>query len=290
MMRRRSIFISLSLLMILPAMSQAQTEVSLFFKKGNQEQLEFVESSSGNLYSKLGHHGPAIENPWYGLRLYFNKKTAIDVYSKAQQRLELKEKQWYPSKKEQGEGWGADYYKVGKTVGLGGVKLWDKGQIINLHPVTNRTARVRHYGDSASMTLVSEGIPYRGDHVNISVQVTVYTNHRMAKVQASCLNGEAVQFVTGINYSDELEVVKTEQYIATWGIHPEDVAAEKVEVGAAIFVPSEFQFEIQKLENQYILISDIKQSISFQITSANKREAEINSMEDFIELLEDLIK
>jgi len=289
-MRRKLVIASLSVLLILPAMSQAQTDVSLYFKKGDKKQLEFVESESGNLFSKLGHHGPAIENPWYGLRMYFDKKTAIDVYSKAQQRLELKEKQWYPSKKEQGEGWGADYYKVGKTVGLGGVKLWDKGQIINLHPVTNRTARVRHYGDSAIMTLVSEGISYRGNKVDISVQVTVYANHRMAKVQASCLSGEAVQFVTGINFFDKLQVVKTEQYIATWGIHPEDVAAEKVEVGAAIYIPSGYRFETQKLENQYILISDIKQSISFQITSANKREAEINSMEDFVELLEDLIK
>jgi len=289
-MRSKYIFISLLVLLIIPAVSQAQTDVSLFFKKGDQEQLEFVESSSGNLFSKLGHHGPAIENSWYGLRMYFDKKTAIDVYSKALERLELKEKQWYPSKKEQGEGWGADYYKVGKTVGLGGVKLWDKGQIIDLHPVTNRTARVRHYGDSASMAMVSEGISYRGNSVDISVQVTVYADHRMAKVQASCISGETVQFATGINYFDKLEVVKTEQYIATWGIHPEDVAAEKIEVGAATFIPSGYRFETQKLENQYILISDIKQSISFQITSANKREVEINSMGDFVDLLEDLIK
>jgi len=287
-MRSKYIFISLLVLLIIPAVSQAQTDVSLFFKKGDQEQLEFVESSSGNLFSKLGHHGPAIENSWYGLRMYFDKKTAIDVYSKALERLELKEKQWYPSKKEQGEGWGADYYKVGKTVGLGGVKLWDKGQIIDLHPVSKRTARVMHYGDSASMEMVSEGISYRGNYVDISVQVTVYADHRMAKVQASCISGETVQFATGINYFDKLEVVKTEQYIATWGIHPEDVAAEKIEVGAAIFIPTGYSGRIQKLENQFILISDQRQTINFQITSANKREAEFNSMADFIDLLEGL--
>ena len=100
--------LKLSLFLFLPALCQAQTDVSLFFKKGDQKQLLSVESKSGNLFSKLGHHGPAIENPWYGLRLYFDKKTAIDVYSKAEKRLELKEKQWYPSKKEQQEGWGAD--------------------------------------------------------------------------------------------------------------------------------------------------------------------------------------
>jgi hypothetical protein len=273
------------LLLILPALTHAQTDVSLFFKKGNQEQLTFVESESGNLYSKLGHHGPAIENPWYGLRLYFSKKTAIDVYSKAQNRIELREKQWYPSKKEQLEGWGADYYKVGKSVGLGGIKLWDEGQVIDLHPVSRRSASVKQYGDSASMRMISEGIPYKGQKVDIGVQVTVYADRRIAEVEASCISGEDVQFVTGINFFDHLEIKKTEQYIATWGIHPEDVAAEKVEVGAAIFIPPGINFDIRKLEDQYILISDLRQNLKFQISSANKREAGINAMEDFIELL-----
>ena len=279
------IYGKLYLLLLLPAVAQAQTDVSLFFKKGDQKQIESVESESGNLYSKLGHHGPAIENPWYGLRLYFSKKTAIDVYSKAQLRMELREKQWYPSKKEQLEGWGADYYKVGKSVGLGGVKLWDDGQIIDLHPVSRRVASVKHYGDSASMKMISEGVPYKGRKVDISVMVTVYAKQREAIVEAICISGEDVQFVTGINFFDNLEIKKTEQYIATWGIHPEDVAAEKVEVGAAIFIPQGIDLEAQKLENQYILISDLRQSLQFQISSANKRETGINDMDDFIDLL-----
>lgn len=282
----KSIFICLSMFFIFPAVSQAQTDVSLFFKKGDQKQLEYVESESGSLYGKLGHHGPAIENPWYGLRLYFSKKTAIDVYSKAQRRMELKEKQWYPAKNEQREGWGADYYKVGNTVGLGGIKLWEKGKIVDLHPVSNRSAGVKHYGDSASMEMISYGIPYSGKEVDISVRVTVYADRRQSKVEAKCLSGDKVHFVTGINFFDRLEVIKTDDYIATWGIHPEDVAAEKVEVGAAIFIPPGNIFEIQKLEKQYILVSDQRQGIAFEITSANRREAGINSMKDFLDLFE----
>ena len=40
-----------------------------------------------------------------------------------------------------------------------------------------------------------------------------------------------------------------------------------------------------QLENQYILISDLRQSLQFQISSANKRETGINDMDDFIDLL-----
>lgn len=282
----RSVIIGLVLFIILPGLSLAQTDVSLYLKKGSSEQLEYVESKKGNLFKKLGHHGPAIENPWYGLRLYFDKKAAIDVYSKAQTRLELKEKQWYPSKKEQLAGWGADYYKVGNTVGLGGVKLWDNGQIIDLHPVTMRSARLGKIGNSAWMEMVSKGIPYKGNTVDVQVRVTVYANDRKARVEASSMNGEKLQFVSGINYFENLEVVKTDQYIATWGIHPEDVAAEKIKVGGAIFIPQGSNFEIQKMKDQYILISEPKQDIAIQIISASEREKEFKSMDDFIDLLE----
>jgi hypothetical protein len=58
-----------------------------------------------------------------------------------------------------------------------------------------------------------------------------------------------------------------------------------VEVGAAIFIPPGINLKTQRLKNQYILISDLRQNMQFQISSANKREAGINAMEDFIDLL-----
>lgn len=288
-MTMKAIWVSMFLLLAFPFVSRAQTDASLFFKKDKQTQLEIVESKSGNLFNKLGHHGPAIENPWYGLRIYFDKKAAIDVYSKGRKGLELKEKQWYPTKKEQLEGWGADYYKAGKTVGLGGIKLWDNGQIIDLHPVTNRRAQVWHYGDSASMEMISEGIPYKGKLVDVSVRVTVYTHSREAKVETRSLSGEDLQFVTGINYFEHLEVRQTENYIATWGIHPEDVAAEKIEVGGAIFIPAGSTCEIQKHDAQYILISNPRQKLTYNITTASKREDKYQSMKNFVGLLEALV-
>jgi len=110
----------------------------------------------------LGHHGPAIENEWLGLRYYFDKKAAIDVYSKSRNGLELREARWYPSIEQQENGWGADYYKVGSTVGLGGIRLWDGEKVIPLDPVTNRSARVVKQGSTSKMEIRSENIPCKG--------------------------------------------------------------------------------------------------------------------------------
>lgn len=263
--------------------AQNKTDVSLFMKKDMTNYLTEVESKSGNLFTKIGHHGPAVENQWFALRIYFNKTGAIDVYSKAKPGLELKEKKWYPSKKDQINGWGADYYKVGKTVGLGGINLWDGEKVIKLHPVTKRTARVANNNENSVMEMLSEGIPYKDKTVDILVRVTVFSDKREAKVEAFSQTKEPVQFVTGINYHKGVEVIRNENYVAAWGIHPEDVAAEKVEVGAAIiFNKNDIEKQLD-VNNQNLLISKPTLSLTTWITSANAREKEINSFEKFIE-------
>lgn len=113
-------------------------------------------------FQQIAHHGSVIEDEWLGLRMYFDRRTAIDVYSKQKQGLELKQGQWYPSPEQQKEGWGADYYKAGETIGLGGVRLWDGEKVIHLNPVTNRVARVIKETNCSYLEVRSEGVPYKG--------------------------------------------------------------------------------------------------------------------------------
>ena len=266
----------------LAVQAQKSTDVSLFFKKDKLNYLSEVESKSGNLFTKLGHHGPAVENQWLALRLYFNKKTAIDVYSKAKPGLEIRDRKWYPSKKEQRSGYGADYYKVGNSIGLGGVKLWDGEKIVPLNPVSNRSAKVQYTREGSFMEMLSEGVEYSGKKVDILVRVSVYSEKREAKVEAFSKNDEPVMFVTGINYFKNLKIFKDENYIATWGIHPEDVAAEKVNIGAAIvFNRKYFEKQLDDGE-QHLLISKPTTKLTTWVTSANERERKINTPEKFL--------
>jgi hypothetical protein len=67
--------------------AQNKTDISLAWKGSGQQESQ-IESPTGNLYTKLEHHGPAIENEWVGFRMYFDFKTSIDVYSKTRPGLE----------------------------------------------------------------------------------------------------------------------------------------------------------------------------------------------------------
>ena len=139
------------------------------------------------------------------------------------------------------------------------------------------------------MEMISEGIAYKGKMVNIMVRVTVYSAKREAQVEAFSMTGEPVQFVTGINYFKNLVTKKGDNYALTWGIHPEDVAAEKVEVGAALIVSNndiEKQLDDGK---QFLFITKPTQTFSCWITSYNARESGINSFDSFDKQIEILI-
>ncbi|MGW8317180.1 MAG: DUF4861 family protein, partial [Bacteroidales bacterium] len=248
--------------------------------------LDEISSESGDLYSKLGHHGPAIENEWLALRLYFDKKAAIDVYSKAKPGLELRKARWYPTPEQQKNGWGADYYKVGSTVGLGGVRLWDGKKAVLLNPVSRRYARVVKEGTVSYMEMLSEDVPYKNRKVDILVRVTVYSGIRKAKVEAFALSDDDVQFVTGINYHRGEQVVVEDNRIFTWGLHPEDVAAETVEIGAAIlFNPDDFEKKIDDGQ-EHLLIAKPGKYISCWISSADAKESDVNTLKKFMDFQE----
>jgi hypothetical protein len=266
--------------------AENQTDTSLFRKSDSSAYQTEIRSPSGDLYLSIGHHGPAVENEWMALRIYFDQKCAIDVYNKARPGLELKETRWYPDAEQQKAGWGADYYKVGNTIGLGGVRLWDGKKVVKLNPVSMRTARVSRKEDSSVMEMISAGVPYKDRKVDILVRVTVKSGVRFADVEAEVLSGGPVQFITGINYHPGLEILKKKGRIATWGTHPEDVAAEQVAIGAAlIYQPGDF-VKLQDDGSEILLISKSTAKISTKIISACAREPELNTMDKFVRYID----
>ena len=268
--------------------SQNLTDISLFLKDDPAHQLNEIHSETGDLYQALGHHGPAIENEYLGIRLYFNWKAAVDIYSKTRKGLELRDAAWYPTPEQQNVGWGADYYKVGETVGLGGIRLWDGEKVVPLDPVSGRWARVRKEGCISFLEMLSEDVPCADRKVDILVRITVFSGIRNARVEAFALCDEEVQFVTGVNYHEGQKVVVKDRYIITWGLHPEDVAAEQVEIGAGIrFNPDDF---LKTLDDgsQRLLISKPTKYLECWISSASTKEKNVNTLEEFVKHMEEL--
>lgn len=235
----------------------------------------------------IAHHGPAVENQFMALRIYFDARAAIDVYSKSGLiDNELGQWKWYPTPEQQArDGAGCDEYYVGKTVGLGGIQLWDGEKTIPLETTAGRRSKVGKTDKGAFMEMISYGVPYLGDTVDISLRVDVADDSRWATVTVKELSGKPVRFVTGVNYHPGSEILRQEGLAAVWGKHPANISAHPVPIGGAIhYNPDDFP-TLEDTRDALRLISNPLPEFCTQIISASVKEAERNTAERFFAFL-----
>lgn len=266
---------------IVPVLAQAQTASSLFLRSDSLQVKEIV-SETADMYKKVGHHGPAVENSHMALRIYFNNSGAIDLYSKNGRGMELLKYKWYPTEKDQEEnGAGCDEYMVGKTVGFGGIALWDGESEVKLVATGGRTARVGDTSKGSYAEMIAYGVPYKGDTVDISIRIDMFAKKREATVTATELSGKKVQFLTGVNYHEGERVSMGEGWVSVWGVHPANVSTNPKPVGAAILYNAKKFESVTKTENMVRLISFPASSVSTKLIGASTKEAELNSAKRF---------
>ena len=271
--------------LLLCSNAAAQSASSLFWRADSVQVKEIV-SEKAVQYNFVGHHGPAVENSHCALRLYFNDSGAIDVYSKSGKQMELLKYLWYPTEKQQQEeGAGCDEYLVGRTVGLGGIALWDGEKEVKLVATKGRTARVGQAKGGSYAEIIAYGVEYMGDKVDVSIRIDVSDKSRVATVSARELNGKKVQFLTGVNYQKGEEVIYGRKYIAVWGVHPADVSASPSPLGAGMwFKPSKFE-SIEKTGDMVRLVSKKTSLISTRIVAASTKEEELDTRDKFFEYM-----
>ena len=270
------------------AFGNAGTSRSLFWR-ADSLQVDEIVSQEAVQYSKVGHHGPAVENAWSAFRIYFNDSGAIDVYSKGNSGPELDRYHWYPTEEQQAsESAGVDEYLVGKTVGLGGIALWDGKQEVKLVATKGRTARVGKTSDGSYAEIVAYGVMCRNKSYDISIRVDVFDGDRVAKVTAKELNGKKVRFLTGVNYHPEESVVQGRGYAAVWGVHPADVAQDPAPIGAAILYDARTFPSVTRTEDMVRLVSRPSVSVSTRIAAASANEPGLNTEELFLSFINSL--
>ncbi len=260
----------------------AQTATSLFWRADSLEVNEIV-SEQAVQYSFVGHHGPAIENSHCALRIYFNDSGSIDVYSKSGRQMELSKYLWYPTEQQQAEeGAGCDEYLVGRTVGLGGIALWDGESEVKLKATRGRTARVGQMKGGSYAEMIAYGVEYMGGSVDVVIRIEMKDDSRVAKVIARELNGRKVQFLTGVNYQKGETVEYGRGWIAVWGVHPADVSKDPSPIGAGMwFRPRKFA-SVEKTGNMVRLISRPVSEIATQVVAASTKEDELNTEAKFV--------
>ena len=256
------------------------------FRRSDSLQVREIRIPESDGFMIAGHHGPALENQYMCLRLYFNASGAIDVYSKnGRVDNELGRWKWYPGKADQlNYGAGSDDYLVGKTTGLGGVRLWDGEKEVLLEATKGRRAVVGRCGQKVFMKMYAYGVPYMGRLVDIMLKVEMKEGSRWATVSAKALNGEKVRFATGVNFHRGALWDKGEGYLAVWGVHPSDVALNPGPIGAGMrYNPEDFTQSFS-LDDRFLLVSGKCSSVQTYVVAASEREDELCNPDAFFSL------
>ena len=278
-MKRLIFLIALSYMSVMAM--HAQTAESLFWRSDSLMVNE-IGPEMGNQFNKVGHHGPAVENSHMALRIYFNDSGAIDVYSKAGGQMELLEYKWYPSLDlQQSLGVGNDHYIVGKTVGLGGIALWDGRKEVKLVATKGRKARVGKTRKGSFAEVISYGVEYAEGLVDIMIRVDVDKKHREAYVTAAELNGRKVQFLTGVNFHEGQQLFTGKGYMGVWGLHKGDKSPLKEEVGAGLWFNVRKFSPIERTADMLRVISRPAARIRTKVISSSAKETELNTPEKF---------
>lgn len=260
--------------------SSAQTASSLFWRSDSLQVAEIV-SEVGNQYNKVGHHGPAVENSHMALRIYFNDSGAVDLYSKSGRGMELEEYLWYPDTTQVAAGAGYDEYIVGKTVGFGGIALWDGENEVKLVATKGRTARVGKTKKGSFAEMIAYGVEYMGSYVDISMRIDVSDKDRSATMTAEELSGKDVMFLTGVNYHEGQKVSYGDGYISVWGRHPVKNIDTPAAIGAGILFSDKVFPAVEKTDNIVRVISKPVSKVKTTLLGASSKEAELNSAKRF---------
>lgn len=263
----------------------AQTDVSLFMK-ADKAQRAVVDTTLDDLYKPIGHHGPAVENSYMALRIYFKAGCAIDVYSKNSPSLELGSYGWYPTDEQIAAGSGCDEYRVGKTTGLGGFSLWDGERQVLLKGTEGRRTEVRKTKDGAEMSMTVRGIEYLGEKVDIRLTVRVWNDSREAEVSAECTSGQKVVFMSGVNYHPGQSMKVADGRLAAWGVHPADVVKNPLPIGAGLTYDTKAWTGVEIDNTQGFMSIRTKKAVSsakVRIVAACQREDALNTCQKFLD-------
>src|SRR5580698_10406967 len=209
-------------------------------------------------YTKRAHakfttkyEGLGWESDLTAWRIYFDKRTAIDLFGKNRPGLYL-EMFGTPDWDYHAESpLGRDIYDVGDGLGLGSIGAYVNGKAEKVAEVAERKWRILSDGPVRSIAeLEYKGWKVGGKTIDLVSRITTWAGEYGFEHAIRTANAEGITFVTGLPAKDGVNPVGASgdaavQVIATWGHQVVAPGAKKKimvpdqDLGLALFVPRE---------------------------------------------------
>ena len=278
-----------------------EVNAQMFFNNPDRSIKPTFEASStaDNMYNRMYHHGPAWESDKIGYRLYFDKKTTVDVYGKKKYRLELADTKWYPTDEQLANQYGDDILWVGSSVGVGTLKGWDGKEATHIDPMNKRTARIVVNGNLRTVVdMAVEGWQYQGQSLDVTARYIQYARHR--DMIAQVIIGEPAArghliFCTGVQKVRQSQTYNdNDGLIALWGTEyptPDTLKYARETFGLGVVVPKKSmeKHAIDPLNHLIVIKNNKQQVIEYYISAASlKEENGFKTSDEFFAYMQDV--
>lgn len=189
--------------------------------------------------------GVGWESEINAYRLYFDKRNAIDLYSKRRPMLLLERfaRPEYIYHNESPDG--RDIFAVGNSVGLGGVAALAEGKAVKVSDVSDRKWRIISTGPvRAIIELTYDGWKIGDRTVQLRLRITQWAGERGFYLTMFVHGGDGITFATGLPKNGNIPAIRSDAnsrpaWLGMWGeqvVQAGDTANQPMQTGTNLGV------------------------------------------------------
>lgn len=241
----------------------------------------------------IRYEGPGWESDKVGYRFYLDWRNAVDIYGKKVTGMVLQDvgQDGFESYHEMSD-WGMDILKVGESLGLGSLGMWDSEQAVRVAETDSILCAIVENGPVYSQIRTryfgwKVGFP----SYDLISDLSIVAGSRMTKHEVQ-ISGPASNLCTGIVKHDSAEVLKVTgnswEAFATWG--KQSLADD--DLGMAVLYRSADLDKITEDAHSHVIVLRPEDgTLTYRFLAAWEKEPQgITSKEAFVRYLEETIQ
>ena len=231
------------------------------------------------------YEGPGWESEQVAYRLYFDKRAAIDIFGKTKPQLVLPEVGQEGTDYHALSDWGMDVLKVGPSLGIGGVGLWQAGKLEGVRQFAGASVRVFNESDASGVHMRYDRWSAAGAERDLDMTLRIEPGSRLTQVLAETEKPVGT-WATGIVRHGLEPLVSLGKgsewgYLATWG----EQSLANDDLGMAIFFRNTDLQQVTDDEYNHLVLLKGGNQARYQFAAVWRDEG-IHNREQFIAYLE----
>lgn len=241
----------------------------------------------------IRYEGPGWESDKVGYRFYLDWRNGVDVFGKTTHDMVLQQVglDGFDSYHEL-QPWGMDVLKVGKSLGVGSLAMFNNGTATRVDQTDSLVSQVVQNGDLYSSILTDYyGWQVANQKLDLHSLLSIHAGSRLTHQQVQIEDGKPSNLSTGLIKDERAELHSSKGdkgswgYIATYGKQSLNGAGDNLGI-AVLFRPQDLIGITEDANSHVVQLKPTKNKVEYYFLSAWELEPEgIKTEEQFLAYL-----